>query len=64
MADFRTLSEGSEYLTLQHMGYVLKPVASADVPERTIFLNSDSPKIRLCFKDGDGNVFKIRMQAV
>ncbi len=61
MADFRELSEGTEYLTLEHMGHRLKPVASADVPNRTIFLNSDGATNRLCFKDGDGVVRRFRM---
>ena len=64
MSELREIIEGSDFLTFESLGKRLKPVASADVPNRTIFLNTDMPQIRLCFKDGAGNVFKIRMQAV
>ena len=64
MPELRDIVEGEEYLTIEHMGFRLRPVASADVPPRSIFLNTDSPNIQLCFKDGDGDVFRFRMQSV
>ncbi len=64
MAELRDILEGSAAKEWMRGGVRFRPIASVDVPTRSVFLNSDLPNIRLCFKDGNGNVFKIRMQAI
>ena len=64
MAELRDILESGEAKDWSRGAVRFRPIASADVPERCVFLNNDASKIRLCFKDGDGKVFKIRMQAV
>ena len=64
MAELKDIIESDKFLTFESLGKRLRPALSNEVPTRTIFLNADGPNIRLCLKDGNGDVFKFRMQAV
>ncbi len=62
MAELKNIMESGDSLQWLRPGFRLTPVSSANVPERVIFLNSDSVRNALCFKDGDGNVYEFRMR--
>ena len=62
--ELREILEGDDAGQWQRGALRFRPIPSSIAPERSVFLNTDSARIRLCFKDADGNVFKIRMQAV
>ena len=40
------------------------PVPSEEVPNGSIFRNSDGLENNLCYKDSDGDVFEFRMRAI
>ncbi len=64
MAELREILEGDDAGQWQRGALRFRPIPSSIAPERSVFLNTDMPQIRLCYKDAAGQVFKIRMQAV